>query len=143
MAFFNVIFFFQAFLVQVAELRLTARMRRIPEVRRIIRFTLALPLLPEDIIVRGFKPILQHARNEGNFIFRMVRPFLMFVWTYWVSRPWRRARMCVFGSAQRTNNVCEAHNSMLREVLGKHPNIYFFISKFPYYFCSVVGVLSP
>lgn len=104
-------------------------MRRIPEVRRIIRLTFALGLLPVDMIVRGYHLILQHARLEGMYVFRMVRPFLVYVWDEWVSRPWRRARMSVFGSNQRTNNACESSNRALRQEVGTHPGIYAFIRK--------------
>ena len=112
---------------QVRNLNLVQQMRRIPEVRTIIRLTLALPLLPENHIILGFHTIMRHARDEGLYIFRIVRGYLLFIWRYWVSRPWRRRRMCVFGSCQRTNNVCECHNRMLREIVGTHPNLYAFI----------------
>lgn len=105
-------------------------MRQIPEVRRIVRLTFGLGLLPEDLIVRGYMTILRHARDEGNYLYRMVHPFLVYVWTYWVSRQRTRCRMCVFGSQQRTNNACECHNRVLRQTVGTHPNIYAFIRKF-------------
>lgn len=92
---------------EVHRLGLIGAMRGIEEVRFIIRLSLALPLLPENLIVQGYFVVLRHARDEGNYIFRLVLPFLNYVYTYWVSRPWRRRRMTVFGSQQRTNNCCE------------------------------------
>lgn len=89
---------FQAFMEQVAQYNLIRQIRQVPEIRRIIRYSLALPLLPENLIVRGFRILMEYARGEGRFIFRIVRLYLMFIWRYWVSRHWRRARMCVFGS---------------------------------------------
>jgi len=84
-------------------------MRRIPEVRAIVRMTIALALLPDEphdsYILRGFHIITRHAQDEGNYIFGIVQAFLQYVWTSWVGRPWLRRRMCVFGSLQRTNNV--------------------------------------
>ena len=115
---------------QVASLDLIRQMRRIQEVRQIIRLTLGLAVLPENMIVRGFRVLLQHARAEGNYIFNIVRPYLMYINTYWISRPWRRRRMCVHGSSQRTNNACESHNRQLRTTVGLHPNIYDFIRKY-------------
>jgi len=98
---------------EVHRLGLIGAMRNIEEVRFIIRLTLALPLLPENLIVQGYHVVLTHAVNEGNFVYRQVLPFLQFVYTYWVSRPWRRRRMTVFGSQQRTNNCCEVLYSIL------------------------------
>ncbi|KAK3919969.1 Ribonuclease HII [Frankliniella fusca] len=118
----------RAFLQEVAELNLVNRMRNIEEVRRIIRLTLGLALLPEPFIVDGYHVILNHAVGEGNYIYRMVLPYLRYVWRYWVSRPWRRARMCVHGSSQRTNNACESQNKVLREECGIHSNVYMFLA---------------
>lgn len=126
---------------QVASLGLIVQMRRIPEVRRIIRYTLALPLLPENLIMQGFRVIMQHARDEGNFIFRIVQPFLRYIWRNWVSRPWRRTRMSVFGSYQRTNNVCESHNRTLREAVGTHQNLYSFIGLLIYLLTCILWIV--
>ncbi|KAJ1521839.1 hypothetical protein ONE63_003474 [Megalurothrips usitatus] len=109
------------FLEHVAEYNLTNAMRNIPEVGRIIRLTFALGLLPPNDILLGFRAILQHARDEGNYIFNQVHPYLMYIWRYYVSRPWMRERMSVFGSAQRTNNVCESHNRTLHQQVHTHP----------------------
>lgn len=114
---------------QVADHNLIMRMRTIPEIRFIIRLTLALALLPENLIILGFKVILRYARDEGNYIFRLVKPYLLYIWRNWVVREWRRRRMTVYGSAQRTNNVCESHNRMLRNAVGTHANIYMFLGK--------------
>lgn len=116
-------------MVAVVELNLLRRML-IQPVRRIIRLTLGLPLLQEHQIVRGFNVILTEARDEGNYIFHIVRPYLNYVYRNWVAPHWRRSRMCVFGSAQRTNNVCESHNRMIREKVGTHPNVYTFIGSY-------------
>jgi len=117
-------------LKKTAELNLIRPMRRVAEVRAIIQMTMALGLLPHALIMRGYYIILRHAREEGNYVFRMILPFLQYVWEYWVSRPVTRRRMCVFGSKQRCNNVCEAMNHTLRQVLGTHPNIYGFIREY-------------
>lgn len=126
---YNFLFLSQAFIQKVAELNLINRMRRMEEVKRIIRLTMGLPLLPEDLIIDGFFVILRHSRNEGNYIHRLVKPYLTYVWRHWVSRPWRRRRMTVYGSRQRTNNACESQNKTLREEAGTHSNVYMFIGK--------------
>lgn len=117
----------RAYIQQVAELSLINQMKRVVEVRKIIRLTMALALLPEDMILQGFQVIRTHARQEGRFIYRIVRPYLLYLWTNWVSRHWRRARMSVFGSSTRTNNACESQNRMLHKEVGTHPNVYLFI----------------
>jgi len=121
--------FFQAYIEMVAELHLLIAMRRIEEVRFIIKLTMGLPLLPEEYVVRGYRVILQHALNEGAYIYRIVGPYLTYVWRSWVSRPWRRARMVVHNSRQRTNNACESQNKVLNDEAGTHSNTFNFLGK--------------
>ncbi|KAE8738407.1 hypothetical protein FOCC_FOCC016113 [Frankliniella occidentalis] len=115
------------FLIVAAQLHLVIPMREIDQVRRIVRLTMALPLLPRNHIRIGFRLIVQEARNEGQYIFNIVADFLNYVHNNWILSDVRIRRMCVFNSEQRTNNACESNNRDLRRILGNHPNIFLFM----------------
>lgn len=118
------------FLIVAGELGLIGFMRNIPAVRRIVRLTMALPLLPERFIRTGMLTVVHEARDEGPYVYGLVSDFLHYVYRNWV-RPQRRLqRMCVYGSHQRTNNANECHNHILRRTLGLHPDTYRFIRKY-------------
>lgn len=102
-------------------------MRLIEPVRRIVHLTMAVPLLPENLISTGFLLVVREAIREGNYIYAMVRPYLQDIQRIWIRSARQRRRICVHGSAQRTNNACESHNRMLRNLLTPHPNIFIFI----------------
>ncbi|KAK3925520.1 Pol polyprotein [Frankliniella fusca] len=115
------------FLIVAGQLHLIIPMREIEQVRRIVRLTMALPLLPVRHIRRGFRLILETARDEGQYIFNILIDFLNYVNNNWILSDARLRRMCVFGSEHRTNNACETNNRDLRKVLGNHPNIFLFM----------------
>ena len=104
-------------------------MMQTPEVRRIMQLTMILSLLPEHLIVTGYRAILEYARSQRNHIWRLARPFLLYVWRYWVSRPLLRSRMCLYGSNQQTSIICQLHLHILLDEVGTHPTIDVFIGK--------------
>lgn len=126
------LFHSQAYIQEAATLGMITTIRRTPQVRKIIRLTLALALLPEHLIVTGYRAILGRARKQPNMC-RLTKPFLLYVWRHWVSRPMHRSKMCFLASEQRVNNVCEENSHMLQEEVGPHAPIYAFFGKTIYH----------
>ncbi|XP_034246261.1 uncharacterized protein LOC117648123 [Thrips palmi] len=112
---------------QLAELDMLRYVRDIGEVRQIVRECICLALLPRRRIVPGYLILLRRARQEGPYIFRIVRPYLVYVWNSWIRREVRRNRMCVFGSEQRTNNAAESGNKSLNDEVGNHAMVFNFL----------------
>ncbi len=120
----------QAFVDEAKQLNLGWWMRNVDEYRRIIRLAGSLPLLPRRLMRRGLILLTQEAMNEGPAFYRRVRPFLRYLNRRWINHPIRAQWMCVYRSVHRTNNAAESHNKTLKLLMGNHPNIYTFISKY-------------
>lgn len=119
----------QALVRKSCELGLIPWMRAFQEIREVIQLSIALPLLPENLMVLGYKIVVAFARRQGLLVLRRVRPFLLYLATYWIKRRWMRRRLCVYGSKQRTNNASESMNRCLRDTVGVHPGVYKFIGE--------------
>lgn len=122
------------YLLTAQELGLIIPMREILEVRRIVRLSMALPLLPRCYMRRGLFVVIREARDEGNFIYQTVHPYLQYIWTSWIRPDRTCARLSVFGSSVRTNNNCESNNKALRLECGLNPSVYGFIGMLQIYF---------
>lgn len=105
---------------------LAVYMRDIPQVRRVVRLCMGLPLLPRGMMRTGLLVIRQEALDEGNYIFQLVEPFLLYIYTTWLRSDRTCDRLTVYGCL-RTNNACESQNHAVNEALPRHPNTYAFI----------------
>lgn len=114
---------------QSREIGLAVPMRDIPQVQRIVRLCMGLPLLPCNLMRTGLVVIRQEALDEGNYIHQLVEPFLAYVYRQWIRSDRTRRRLCCFGSSLRTNNANESQNHALNDAVGVHPNTYAFIGK--------------
>jgi len=91
--------------------------------------TMAVPLLPRDLMRMGLLVIRQEAIDEGNYIHQLVEPYLGYIYRSWIRSDRTRTTLCVYGSSLRTNNANESQNHALNKAVGVHPNIYGFIGK--------------
>lgn len=116
------------------------------DVRDIIRLACALPLLPQADIRQAFYIIVEEANRAGQGIGNIVRPFLLYVRDFWINDNSRLQWMSVHGSFHRTNNACESHNRVLRDLIGRHQNIFRFLGLYDstceIYFQATLNVLS-
>lgn len=115
---------------EAVRLNLGVHLRNTPEIKALLKLCCALPLLPEEDIELGYRVIVLEAMNEGRAIYRLFKPFLMYLATYWITSEKRLRWMSVHGSFHRTNNASESHNKVLLNTLGVHANIYQFIRKY-------------
>lgn len=77
-----------------------------PEVKSVIQFCCALPLLPPHLLQRGLNAIGTEALNLGDPVFyEVVRPFLTYVQHEWLDHINRGQCISVCLSEHRTNNA--------------------------------------
>jgi len=93
-----------------------------------IRKACAITLLPVQYFYVGLGVIRDEAREDDIVVAYLLRNFFTYVEQKWIRNRTRRRWMNLFKSTERTNNLCESHNKMLRKAVGAYrPNIWAFI----------------
>ncbi|KAK3913488.1 Glutamate receptor ionotropic, NMDA 2C, partial [Frankliniella fusca] len=104
---------------------LTHYLRLHPRAKSIVRSLLALPLLPQNLIMEGFMSLAYEAAEEA--VYAVLHTFFLRVLQTWLVG-FRFEMMSVFLADHRTNNVSESANRMLRlRTQVHHPNISLFL----------------
>ncbi|XP_019879374.1 uncharacterized protein LOC109607312 [Aethina tumida] len=89
-----------------------------------VRMAMVLPLLPQDNFAAGIEEVEAWMRNGVQGQEQMITAFVTYL-----RRQWTRANVSVFGEEMRTNNSVESfHNSLVRMIGRKHPNIWVFVT---------------
>ncbi|KAK3930126.1 L-cysteine:1D-myo-inositol 2-amino-2-deoxy-alpha-D-glucopyranoside ligase [Frankliniella fusca] len=102
-------------------------LRNFPFIKFIVDLCCALPLLPGQLLQRGFNVIVAQASQLGPY-FNLISIFLDYVQREWLNHSNRGKTMSVCGSSFRTNNASESNNRrMQRKIAVHHPNVYHFI----------------
>ncbi|KAK3920547.1 Nonribosomal peptide synthetase TES [Frankliniella fusca] len=101
------------------------------EIMMVVRLCCALPLLPQNLLQRGLHAIGTEALNlNDQFIYDIVRPFLLYVQNDWLNHVNRGPCLSVCLSDHRTNNASESNNRDMKRQFGvHHPNVFHFIRK--------------
>ncbi|KAJ1528957.1 hypothetical protein ONE63_007325 [Megalurothrips usitatus] len=116
----------RAVLRKVKELRLRPHMQQNRNLRSIIRSMLALPLLPTNLIIRGYRTLMVEAQRTG--LLGLLNELFQY-WTDTWAAPHVFQSLSVYGLRHRTNNVCESANRLLRSKTGAHrPGLWHFLS---------------
>ena len=99
------------------QLELTAFLQQNREAKSLVRASLAIPLLPQRLMARGFRTLIAEAARRG--ILGPLEPFFNYFIDTWFSARFFRS-LSVFGLKHRTNNCSESANRMLRAKTGVH-----------------------
>lgn len=107
---------------------LAAVMRENRVVKSIVRSTMAIPLLPTNLMARGLQSLMREAAIAG--VNGILEGFFNYFIDTWFS-PTYFGSLSVYGIRHRTNNVCESCNRLLRSLTGAHrPGLWHFLSKY-------------
>lgn len=118
----------QAIVKKARELGLVPLVNANQHAKRILRSCCALALLPANLIHRGFRRIAAEAAQQN--LLQDLMPFLQYMVNTWMSDQ-MLPKLSVFGLRNRTNNVAETSNKMLRRRTGAHrPGLWHFLCKF-------------
>ena len=117
----------QAVSKMVRELGLTAYLRESRIAKSLVRSALAIPLLPQRLMARGFQTLIAEANRRG--LFGPLEPFFNYMTETWFSMPFLQS-LSVYGLKHRTNNCAESANRLLRSKTGAHkPSVWHFLCK--------------
>ena len=111
--------------------------------RKVLKMTMALPLLPEHLIVDGLEAIKAYAAENGlEDAFRQF--FLMYMTNYWINQV-GVSIMSVYDLDARTNNLVESFYNWFHEKVNCiTPELWFFTGKLTQWvICMWCCVLSP
>ncbi|XP_034253871.1 uncharacterized protein LOC117652827 [Thrips palmi] len=108
--------------------RLTKLVKASKEANLLVGCLCALPLLPEDLICKGYVYVVKRAAKKGHF--DKLGPLLKYVLTSWMQGP-NSDVLSVYRCDNRTSNVCESDNASLAALLKiKHPAVWALLGAF-------------
>jgi len=117
---------FQNIVKKARTAKLIRLIRNNKKVNKIVGCLCALPLLPEDLIKRGYIWILNKSQKTGYF--ERLYSLLAYVWDTWICG--EGEILSVYRCPFRTSNVCESDNAILNSMLkAKHPSIWALLGK--------------
>lgn len=91
--------------------------------RNTLKFFMALPLLPQNQIMKGFEEIIDYQRKHS-----LTRKLISFN-KYFV-KTWLKNLKSYKLKDHRTNNYAESFNAKLKRKIQKNPSTFMFLSKF-------------
>ncbi len=117
----------KAVLLKAQELHLFPTMRANRRLNSLVRSLLGIPLLPGNLMLRGFDTLVREARQRN--LFAILDPLFTYYANFWFS-PAVFQSLSVYGLKHRTNNIAESANRLLRSRTGAHrPGLWHFLCK--------------
>ncbi|KAK3910275.1 Transposase for insertion sequence element IS905, partial [Frankliniella fusca] len=118
----------RAFIKKANKLGIFRFRTALPSLTDYIRKACAICLLPVRYFKVGLGVLRDEALAEDVLLAFILREFFNYVENKWINVLPRRKWMRLFNSLERTNNLCESHNKMLRTKVGAYrPNMWAFI----------------
>jgi len=129
---------FQNIIKTARKGRLTRLIKANKVVNELVGCICALPLLPEDSMIKGYIWVLKRAQKKG--IYDRLCSLLVYVWQTWICA--EGDIISVYRCPARTSNVCESDNASLKAFLRlKHPAVWALLGK-SLHFVSLIGMSS-
>lgn len=85
-----------------------------------------LPLLPLNFIQSGINAIIE--QQDDLKVSSDFKKFNTYFVSTWMDR-YKPKNWCVYGVVNRTNNICESHNSAIKRYFPHRPTVYTFLDK--------------